>query len=100
MFLDIEPIIRITSLSVKLPPKSDNKSETYELFSQLLLQFRESILNIAKIDDQIYLYTSLKMVYKAILLSNNDDFEGIVFQNQANLYLLCELPNILQFASF
>ena len=54
----------------------DNKSETYELFSQLLLQFRESILNIAKIDDQIYLYTSLKMVYKAILLSNNDVWTG------------------------
>ena len=45
-----------------------NKNETYELFSQLLIQFRESILNIAKIDDHAYLHTSLKLTYATILL--------------------------------
>lgn len=45
-----------------------NKNETYELFSQLLIQFRESVLNIAKIDDHAYLHTSLKLTYATILL--------------------------------
>lgn len=45
-----------------------NKNETYELFAQLLMQFRESILNIAKVDDHAYLHESLKLTYGAILV--------------------------------
>lgn len=45
-----------------------DKGKTYELFIQLLIKFRESILNIAKVDDHIYLHESLKLIYGAILL--------------------------------
>lgn len=45
-----------------------DKKETYELFMQLLIQFRESILNIAKVDDHIYLHESLKLTYSSIVL--------------------------------
>lgn len=44
-----------------------NQNETYELFAQLLAQFRESILNIAKVDNHAYLHEDLKLTYTAIL---------------------------------
>ena len=56
-----------------------NKNETYELFSRLVVQFRESILNIAKVDDHAYLHESLKLTYAAILLLKdvwNENFKN------------------------
>lgn len=58
-----------------------NKNETYELFAQLLAQFRESVLNIANTDDHAYLHESLKLTYTAILALNdawNDTFKSRV----------------------
>lgn len=62
-----------------------NKNETYELFSQLLIQFRESILNIAKIDDHAYLHTSLKLTYTAILLLSDAWNQG--FKDRVNSWI-------------
>lgn len=59
-----------------------NKNETYELFSQLLIQFRESILNIARIDDHIYLHKALKRTYIAILSLSNAWKQGFRQQVQ------------------
>ncbi len=40
-----------------------NKNETYSLFTNLIVQFRESINNIQKIDDQPYLHEALITLY-------------------------------------
>lgn len=40
-----------------------NKGETHSLFIALVVQFMESINNIATIDDQIYLHEALVTVY-------------------------------------
>ncbi len=48
-----------------------DRSETYELFANLVTQFRESILNISKIDNHVYLHTSLQHVYNSIMLSSD-----------------------------
>lgn len=59
-----------------------NKPETYELFAQLVMQFRESILNIAKVDDNVYLHESLKLTYTAILLLSDAWNQG--FKDRVN----------------
>ena len=40
-----------------------NKGETHDLFISLIINFRESIRNIAKVDDQAYLHKALIAVY-------------------------------------
>lgn len=45
-----------------------NKQETYNLFIDLIVQFRESINNIQKVDDQPYLHEALLTVYRVAKL--------------------------------
>lgn len=75
-----------------------DKDETYELFVKLERQFRESILNIAKVDEHVYLYESLKLTYAEILsLKNvwNEKFKNCVkgWQKEADerISALCNM---------
>lgn len=68
---------------------NNNKNMTFELFAQLLFQFRESILNIAKVDNHAYLHECLKEAYTAILripYAWNQNFKNRIsgWQNEAD----------------
>lgn len=41
-----------------------NQNETYTLFVNLLVKFRESVSNIAQVDDQVYLHEALLSLYR------------------------------------
>lgn len=59
-----------------------NKGDTYTLFASLIDGFRESILNIAKVDDHPYLHSSLIMIYTTAKLmdywKNNRNFISLM----------------------
>lgn len=59
-----------------------NKGETYVLFAGLIDSFRDSILNIAKVDENTYLYSSIILVCTTAKLidfwKKNKAFQGVM----------------------
>lgn len=65
-----------------------NKQETYDLFVNLIVTFRESINNIQKVDDQPYLHEALITVYsfaKFCAYINSSKMEEWIKEEQSEL---------------
>lgn len=70
-----------------------NKGETHNLFISLIINFRESIRNIAKVDDQAYLHRALITVYSVATRCdyiNSTKMNEWIDEERQQLKALCE----------